>query len=145
MCHRVPACIQHYVRIGETRATDFNLNQTSGFYPFIVKISAFQDRNDLTQIKTPPRPRGNYSIRRVLSVPNLDERGMFALPAPNSDRQRPSWGRALRGVRRVLSCAAIVVATLTLVTFVTVETSQACPGRSHSAPRAATQKAIQFI
>jgi hypothetical protein len=70
---------------------------------------------------------------------------MFTSRAPKSERRREWPGKALRCLRRILCLASLVVATLTLVTFVTVQTSQACPGKNNPTFSGVTQNAPQLI
>lgn len=69
---------------------------------------------------------------------------MFAFPMPKWSRRREPGSRALPCVGRMMGRAALVVATLTLLTFVMVGTSQACPGRNNPTPLV-TKSAVQVI
>ena len=70
---------------------------------------------------------------------------MCALPTPKWARRHEPASRALRGAGRIMGWVAHVVATLTLLTFVMVGTSEACPGRNDPTPNLLTQSAAQFI
>ena len=72
---------------------------------------------------------------------------MVALRTPEGSQRRGPAGRAVRTAVRLLARAILVVAALMLFTFVTVDTSQACPGGTNPTTRVAkiTQAAPQAI
>lgn len=69
---------------------------------------------------------------------------MFTWRTPEWGQRRERAARVLRTGGNLLARAALVVATLILVTFVTVETSQACSRKNDPAPLA-TQSATQVV
>ena len=70
------------------------------------------------------------------------------MPAPRMPRRdgqrRPGWA-ALHGLRRLAGWVAVVVAVFTLVTFATVGTSQACPGKNNPSQSAAQSASVPSV
>lgn len=62
---------------------------------------------------------------------------MFALRTPEWSQRRGPAGRGVRTAVRLLARAVLIVATLMLFTFVTVDASQACSGGTNPAIRVA--------
>jgi hypothetical protein len=69
---------------------------------------------------------------------------MLDLRTPEWGQQRGPAGRAVRAAVRLLARAVLVVATLMLLTFVTIGASQACSDKNNPT-QSITQSAIHFV